>query len=43
MSCYMREEAQKIMEKDYEKKILIDIILDKMSCAELEQFVKENR
>ena len=26
----------------WKKEILVDIIVDEMSCAELEQFVKEN-
>jgi len=37
----MYKKARKILES-WDKKLLVDIIVDKMSCGELEQFVNEN-
>ena len=41
MPCDMYNKARKILE-GWKKEILADIIVDEMSCAELEQFIKEN-
>ena len=41
MTCDMYNRTKKEL-MSWKKEILVDIIMDKMSCAELEQFVKEN-
>ena len=41
MVCYQRALAEKIL-MSWDKKILVQIIIDDMDCAELERTVKEN-
>jgi len=41
MTCEMYDKVKKEL-TSWKKEILVDIIIDKMSCAELEQFLKEN-
>ena len=41
MGTLTKKKARKILES-WSKEILINIIVDKMNCGELEQFVREN-
>lgn len=42
MVCDIRKEVEKIL-GTWDKSTLIQVIVDEMSCCELEQFLKENR
>jgi len=41
MTCDVYNKVHKILMK-WDKKMLVDIIADEMSCCELEQFLKDN-